>query len=547
MHSLSLKKKLVLQVLGICLALSFISGLILYRNAESSKLYQSIAVDNLPKVELLGKLMAEFRMTRIQVRSLGLVGNTQEDNKKFSENTKEAISQVLETKKAFSLLELSDDEKSMFKSFEESWNEFQSFGGELLALNEKGDVESISKMTELVREVCPVKSDVVTANLVKLIEYQSTQSKMLTQEAFETEKNTTTFAFISIVVGFSISLILGYYFANSISNSLVENIRILNEGAAEIDEKSVQVAEVSTRISEASTQQAASLQETVASIDEISAMIANNADSAAASSKNAQQSTLAAQKGKEKAELMLQSINDISRGNDEIISQMEKSNQEISEIVKVIEEISSKTQVINDIVFQTKLLSFNASVEAARAGEHGKGFAVVAEEVGNLASMSGNAATEITNMLMLSTKKVTDIVDGTRSLMNNLIKQSKEKVDFGTTTAKDCAQSLDEILVNVSSVNEMIGEISTASQEQSTGVREVNTTMSELDHLTQANSSIAQESSHTASILKEEAEKLQSLVSSLTELVEGKSARPEKRKVAKRQSTADFEDTPEAA
>ena len=87
MNSLSLKKKLVLQVVGICLALSFISGLIIYRNAESSKLYQSIAVDNLPKVELLGKLMAEFRMTRIQVRSLGLVGNTAEDNSKFADNT----------------------------------------------------------------------------------------------------------------------------------------------------------------------------------------------------------------------------------------------------------------------------------------------------------------------------------------------------------------------------------------------------------------------------------------------------------------------------
>ncbi len=547
MNNLSLKKKLVLQVVGICLALSFISGLILYRNAESSKLYQSIAVDNLPKVELLGKLMAEFRMTRIQIRSLGLVGNTSEDNSKFADNTKKAVSQVLEIKKAFSLLKLSDEEKLLFKNFEESWGEFQTFGGELLSLYEKGDVESRNKMTELVREVCPVKSNVVTAHLLKLIEYQSTQSKVMTQEALETEKNTTTFALLSIIVGFSLSLVIGYYFANSISNSLVENIRILNEGAAEIDEKSVQVAEVSTRISEASTQQAASLQETVASIDEISAMIANNADSAASSSKSAQQSTLAAQKGKEKAELMLQSINDISRGNDEIIAQMEKSNQEISEIVKVIEEISSKTQVINDIVFQTKLLSFNASVEAARAGEHGKGFAVVAEEVGNLASMSGNAATEITNMLLLSTKKVTEIVDGTRSLMNNLIKQSKEKVDFGTRTAKDCAQSLDEILVNVSSVNEMIREISTASQEQSTGVREVNTTMSELDHLTQANSSIAQESSHTASILKEEAEKLQSLVSTLTELVEGKSAKPEKRKTSRKQATGDFEDAPEAA
>jgi methyl-accepting chemotaxis protein len=89
---------------------------------------------------------------------------------------------------------------------------------------------------------------------------------------------------------------------------------------------------------------------------------------------------------------------------------MNKSNDEISSIVKVIAEIGDKTKVINDIVFQTKLLSFNASVEAARAGEQGKGFAVVAEEVGNLATMSGKAAEEISSMLGDSMGKVELIV-----------------------------------------------------------------------------------------------------------------------------------------
>jgi len=200
---------------------------------------------------------------------------------------------------------------------------------------------------------------------------------------------------------------------------------------------------------------------------------------------------------------------------------MQKSNNEISDIVNVIKEISEKTRVINDIVFQTKLLSFNASVEAARAGEHGKGFAVVAEEVGNLASMSGGAANEITDMLTKSVKKVTEIVDGTKSLMDSLLKQSKQKVDAGTSTAKDCALALDEILVGISSVNEMVREISNASHEQSAGVREINKAMSELDQVTQGNSSVAQESSQTASGLKSQAERLSHLVFDLTKLVHG--------------------------
>lgn len=220
---------------------------------------------------------------------------------------------------------------------------------------------------------------------------------------------------------------------------------------------------------------------------------------------------------------MLGSINDIAKGNDEIMSSIQKSNQEISEIVHVIQAIADKTKVINDIVFQTKLLSFNASVEAARAGEHGKGFAVVAEEVGNLASMSGKAATEISDMLDKSVHRVTNIVDGTKGMMDTLVRSSKDKVDFGTRTARECAGALDEIIRNVSSVSEMVREISTASREQSTGVREITKAMSELDQVTQANTSSSNDASQTARELQAQAEQLNGFVQELATLVYGKS------------------------
>lgn len=323
---------------------------------------------------------------------------------------------------------------------------------------------------------------------------------------------------VSALVSFA-----AYSFISGLTNGLLNITKGLKNETEEIVTTSQSMAEVATRLSEAATEQAASLQETVASVDEISAMVSRNAESAGTSARVSDQSKINAEKGKERTQVMMGSINAIATGNEEIIKQMHKSNSEISEIVKVIQNISLKTQVINDIVFQTKLLSFNASVEAARAGEHGKGFAVVAEEVGNLASMSGKAATEITEMLSGSVQKVTDIVDNTKRLMENLIRESKDKVEFGTKTAKECTQALEEILNNVSSVNEMVREISNASNEQSIGIGEVNKAMSELDKVTQSNSGIAQESAKAATGLEDQASRLNDLVSELTKIVGGKS------------------------
>lgn len=326
---------------------------------------------------------------------------------------------------------------------------------------------------------------------------------------------------LGLIVSVSIVISLATWYATSLSNSLVSVAEGLREGALTLKRTSTEIAEVSQKLSEASTEQASSLQETVSSIDEISAMVERNADSASSSLSTSQSSTIAAKEGKDKVGFMIVAINDISSENESIMKSIQKSNAEISEIVKVILEISDKTKVINDIVFQTKLLSFNASVEAARAGEHGKGFAVVAEEVGNLASMSGKAATEISDMLEKSVQKVNSIVNGTKVQMDGLMRSSKEKVDVGTKIAKECAISLDEILTNTSTVNQLVTEISTASQEQSTGVREITKAMAELDQVTQSNSMIANDSSVSANDLRDQAERLNKFVLSLSKIVNG--------------------------
>ena len=299
-------------------------------------------------------------------------------------------------------------------------------------------------------------------------------------------------------------------------------IDALKLSSSDIDNASNDLLSQSTSLAEASTESASSLQETVSSVDEISSMIQRNADSANSSSKVSLSSTDAANKGKQIVETMIGSIEGISQSNDDIAKEMKQNNEDISKIVDVISEIGEKTKVINDIVFQTKLLSFNASVEAARAGEHGKGFAVVAEEVGNLASMSGSAAHEITEMLEGSIRQVRDIVDKATSKIDTLIDTSKQRIEMGTSNARECGEALDEIINNVTTVNEMVREIANASNEQAQGVKEVTGAMQQLDGATHQNTLIAQDSAILAQKLKDCADGLKSEVQYLVTILSGK-------------------------
>lgn len=328
-----------------------------------------------------------------------------------------------------------------------------------------------------------------------------------------------TFGLITVFVVAGISIV----FSGTLANKISEISSMLLDSSRKVAHSSEGISVSSVELSEAATEQAASLQETVASVDEISSMVQRNADGASESANVSAKSTQAANRGKDTVRSMIKSMNDIAASNDEIASEMKKNTDDIVKIVNVISQIGEKTQVINDIVFQTKLLSFNASVEAARAGEHGKGFAVVAEEVGNLASMSGKAALEITGMLDSSISEVTKIVETTKKKMEVLTSSSQSKIDQGTKTAKECEEALDEILTNVNSANAMVKEIATASDEQSTGIQEITRAMQQLDQATHQNSMVAQESSEMSITLKSQADRLNDLVHDLMEIISGTS------------------------
>ncbi|GIL16405.1 MAG: hypothetical protein BroJett040_01560 [Oligoflexia bacterium] len=300
--------------------------------------------------------------------------------------------------------------------------------------------------------------------------------------------NTLNLSF-SVLIGLSIILSFGtaYYFSNSLFKKLLSVSSLLNKSIDEITFTSQEVYKEGASLAEGVSSQAAALQQTSAAAEEIKATVSQNAKYAESSQEVSRQSADAAERGKTAVEKAIGAIENIDVSTSAITKEMEENNAEMKKILAIISQIGEKTKVINDIVFQTKLLSFNASVEAARAGEQGKGFAVVAEEVGNLATMSGNAAKEINEMLDASMKNVNEIVKNTQIKVQHLIKESQTSVSQGIQVTKECGEILDEVVVNAKNVDEIMKGITVASQEQSRGIDEISKALLELDKTTQFN------------------------------------------------------------
>lgn len=214
---------------------------------------------------------------------------------------------------------------------------------------------------------------------------------------------------------------------------------------------------------------AASLEETAAATEEMSATVRQNAENAKNATTLADTANQTASKGGDVVEQAVTAMSGI-----------EGSARKITDIIGVIDEIA----------FQTNLLALNASVEAARAGEAGKGFAVVAQEVRQLAQRSAQAASDI----------------------KTLIQDSNSQVKEGVTLVNQAGEALGEILDSIGKVTGIVREISSASQEQASGVQEINGTISSMDQMTQQNSALVEESTAAARALGEQASKLDELM-----------------------------------
>lgn len=521
LKSLSLKSKLLV----LCLMLSTVSVIVGVSNFRNSKRviseYDLVTSQNMPKLDRVNQMFLEFRSLRIALRTLGYENLPADIAKTSLDKVHASIATFEQLAKGYGDQPFAPGEEAIYKNLMSSWKQFHALGGRILSRYASKDPADRKEMIRMFLYDCPEHAEAFLKEAGALTRFHEHLAAARIESAQGEAKQANVISLALILGGTLFGLAFGYWLSTSIAKELRGIADGLMYEASEVSKVASQITIASEDLSTATNQQTTALQETSSAIAETSAMISKNADNATTSSTVSQESERSVERGRRAVEAVVQSIQEISRSNNDIMVQIEESNREISDIVRVIAEIESKTKVINDIVFQTKLLSFNASVEAARAGEHGKGFAVVAEEVGKLAQMSGNSAKEISDMLDGSIKKVEQIVAKTQTRVTGLVQSAKEKVQVGTSTAENCNQILEEIVANVARVGSLVSEISDASQEQSKGVSEISRAMHELDAVAQRNSVAADETSKSAETLQSQVHAVRMIVGNLNGVLNG--------------------------
>ncbi len=519
MKNASLKTKMIMTY-GLLALFSAITGIgQLYSMKQVASRYIFITEDSMPKSMAISQMQGVFRRARGYQNLIIANGLSNEERDLNNKELRASMDEFERYSKEYLSYPLHGKEKSDLADINEYWINFKD------SVNETLDAYSKHASQTALSDIVLKKSQVIdrkfNQKILNILDEENAEAKGLIEDAKNLVTNTEIFIIISIIFGSLSAQLVGYFFSKSLTKKLDTVVQGLSRSADGLAVAAQDAAKNGETLSQGSTEQAAALQETVASLDEVSAMVMKNADNAKNSRGFSDKSNESVVKGKQVVDSMIQAIDEINSSNNEIVHQMELSNQEIESIVNIISEIGNKTKIINDIVFQTKLLSFNASVEAARAGEHGKGFAVVAEEVGNLASMSGNASREISDMLRNSIAKVEQTVAETKSRVQGIVVLGREKVATGTETARLCGQVFDEIVFQVGKVAVMVGEIAVASSEQSQGVEQISQAMNQLDGVTHQNARASNESAISADKLAGQAVELRTLVKHLMTTVRG--------------------------
>jgi len=251
----------------------------------------------------------------------------------------------------------------------------------------------------------------------------------------------------------------------TMQSSLADVVSNVRHGSESVATASAEIAQGNHDLSSRTESQASALEQTAASMEQLGSTVRLNADNA------------------KQANKLAQNASDVALQGGQVVGQVVETMRGISDASRKIADIIS---VIDGIAFQTNILALNAAVEAARAGEQGRGFAVVASEVRSLAGRSAEAAKEI----------------------KTLIGDSVDRVEQGAALVDQAGVTMNEVVSSIRRVTDIMGEISSASTEQSLGVAQVGEAVTQMDQVTQQNAALVEEMAAAASSLKTQAHDL---------------------------------------
>jgi methyl-accepting chemotaxis protein len=365
--------------------------------------------------------------------------------------------------------------KKVLKDLEMSHREMHQSAANIIKQKSQGNEKAALKIFQ---ETTLLSLQQIGDDLDLLKKHYYSQTEKEQKEMDKVAKSALTIIPVVLIIAIILGFVLAVVVSRRIINTLNHLIKNLNENAQLVAAASEQLSSSSRQLAEGSSEQAASIEETSVTLEQTASMTRLNFE-------NTKQAVQLALKTREAAD----------NGNQE----MQEMQQSMNELKKSSDQVAKIIKVIDDIAFQTNILALNAAVEAARAGEAGMGFAVVADEVRNLAQRSAKAAQD-----------TAEIIEKNIRISTN-----------GVAVTEKVRMALEDITTQAKRVNELLNDITAASQEQTQGVQQINKAVLQMEQVVQQNATSAEECASAAEELSNQAINLREAVAILMNLVQG--------------------------